>query len=97
MQLYIRLQTLNRSSLFVANPEFYTLFESGFQMPDLKTFLFPGGEIQSCPCKIPDLDVDIGQLLIEVTPSPKLTPSYLSSIDLMTQIINLLIRDFLLR
>ena len=68
--LRIRIQTLNCSSPFVVKLKCFTCCDSGFQMPDLKTFSFPGGEIPSCPYKVPDLDGESGQLLIEVTPPP---------------------------
>src|SRR5271168_2341989 len=68
--LRIRIQTLNCSSPFVVNLKCFTCCDSGFQMPNLKTFSFPGGEIPSCLYKVPDLDGESSQLLIEVTPPP---------------------------
>jgi hypothetical protein len=68
--LPIRIQILNCSSPFVVNLKCFTCADSGFQMPNLKTFSFPGGEIPSCLYKVPDLDGESGQLLIEVTPPP---------------------------
>ena len=68
--LSIRIQTLNCSSPFVVKLKCFTCCDSGFQMPDLKTFSFPGGQIPSCLYKVPYLDGESGQLLIEVTPPP---------------------------
>ena len=62
--LRIRIQTLNCSSPFVINLKCFTRCDSDFQMLDLKTFSFPGGEIPTCPYNVPDLDGETGQLLI---------------------------------
>jgi len=61
--LRIRIQILNCSSPFVVNLKCFTRCDSGFQMPDLKTFSFPGGEIPSCLYNVPDLDSESGQLV----------------------------------
>src|SRR5271156_1339368 len=94
--LRIRIQTLNCSSPFVVKLKCFTCCDSGFQMPDLKTFSFPGGEIPSCPYKVPDLDGRERSAVDRSYASTRLTPSYLSSIDiLVAQTINMLIRDLL--
>jgi len=60
----------------------FTCFESGFQVPSRKELPFPRGEIPSCPYNVLDLDGDVCQLRDRSYASTKLSPSYLSSINI---------------
>jgi hypothetical protein len=81
--LRIQIQTLNYSSPFIIKFKCFICCDSGFQISDLKTLFFPGGEILFYPYKVPDLD---GRERLAVNQSyafTRLTPSYLSFIDIL--------------
>src|SRR2546423_14964921 len=76
--LYICLHLISRSSPFEVNLKCLTCFERGFQVPSRKRFVFPRGEIPSCPYNVLDLDGDVCQLRDRSYASTKSSLSYLS-------------------
>jgi hypothetical protein len=73
---------ISRSSPLEVNLKCFTCFESGFQVPGRKRLPFLRGEIPSCPYNVLDLDGDVCQLRDRSYASTRLSPSYLSSIDI---------------